>query len=106
MEPMELKATVTSIAKATEKLLFETERLHRDVVKLCGRIEPFENEQKFTDPSPSTAQVTLPEVFGNIIAACNSIRACEYHLSSIRGRIDAIESDAVSREEMKPWLKR
>jgi multidrug resistance efflux pump len=34
------------------------------------------------------------------------IVACERKMAAIRAKIDTIEADVASREDMKPWLKR
>ena len=111
MTPEELQRNVSRIADAAEKLLFETERLRRDVARLSGRIEPFEGEPRIPDPMPGEKPLfdknsDLRDAVIVIETARKFILACEHELSAIRGRMDAIEADAVSRDEMKPWLKR
>lgn len=98
---------VERIANASEKTLAETIRLRADVARLHGRIEPFENEKQFADidgnwPKPRT----LMDAIGLITRVRDHIEGCERHLNAIRAVMDGISSDAISREEMKPWLKR
>ncbi|MFG1184388.1 hypothetical protein [Xanthobacter aminoxidans] len=111
MTPDELQRNVSRIADAAEKLLFETERLRRDVARLAGRIEPFEGEPQIPEPPPFvtplfTKKSDLRDAVIVIDTARKFIVACEHELSAIRGRMDAIEADAISRDEMKPWLKK
>jgi hypothetical protein len=40
-----------------------------------------------------------------IMEARTNILNCEHELSAIRARIDTIERDAISREELKPWIR-
>lgn len=99
------------VADGAEKLLQEVERLRRDVTRLAGRITPFEGEPKIPDPPPyARAKVPRDATFqyavGQINVAREAIVGCEHHLSAIRGKIDAIESDAIPRNEMKEWIKR
>ena len=102
---MDVKEGVARLIAATEKLTAEVARLRRDVSVLNGRIEKFDDEAF----EPLSAQ---PQKSWNVVDALNmiegartSIRNCEYDLNAIRGRIDAIENDAISREEMKPYIK-
>lgn len=104
---MDVKEGVARLVGAAEKLLSEVSRLQHDVSVLNGRIEGYEDE--ITNPWRPTPN---PKKTWNIVDALNmieaarvSIRNCEYDLNAIRGRMDAIESDAISREEMKPWIK-
>lgn len=104
---MDVKEGVARLIRAAEKLLSEVSRLQHDVSVLNGRIEKYEDEIVSSwRPTPR------PQTTWNIVDALNmiesarvGIRNCEYDLSAIRGRIDAIEKDAISREEMKPWIK-
>lgn len=110
MTPEDLQRNVSRIADAAEKLLFETERLRRDVTRLSGRIEPFEGEPKLPEPAYDiplfNKRSDLRDAIIVIDTARKFIEGCERQLSVIRGRMDAIEADAVSRAEMKPWIKR
>jgi hypothetical protein len=101
--------SVKRLADTAEKLLLETRRLRRDIVNLNNRIVPFANTKDI-------AELDEPLGFGrknwravdalNVIEqARKNILNCEHELSAIRARADAIESDAISREEMKPWIK-
>lgn len=97
---------IERIANASEKTLAETIRLRADIARLHGRIEPFEDEKKIADidstwPKPRNLKDAI-----NLIARIRDhIEGCECHLNAIRGVMDGISSDAISREEMKPWLK-
>lgn len=98
---------VERIANASEKTLAETIRLRADVTRLHGRIEPFENEKQFAEiigswPKPRN----LMDAIDLITRVRDHIEGCERHLNAIRAVMDGISSDAISREEMKPWLKR
>lgn len=104
---MDVKEGVARLVAAAEKLTSEVSRLQHDVSVLNGRIEKFEDEairpwREFPRPRKSWNVV---DALNTIEEARAHIRNCEYDLNAIRGRMDAIESDAVSREEMKPWLK-
>jgi hypothetical protein len=92
---------------ATEKLTNEVRRLRLDVARLHGRIEPFVGELKATDPDEFSfpRKVTLSDVIGAVESSRRIIRVCEIDLSRIRGVIDNIDADAISREEMKPYIK-
>lgn len=103
---MDTREGITRLMTAAEKLLMETSRLVRDVQTLNGRI------QKFDDEIPPYKNVSTPRKSFNVVDALNMIDAarvsiinCEHELTAIRGRMDAIESDAISREEMKPYIK-
>ncbi|MBV2186110.1 MAG: hypothetical protein KUL88_16425 [Rhizobium sp.] len=98
---------VERIANASEKTLAETIRLRADVARLHGRIEPFENERQFSDSLDSWPKPrTLKDSIDLIARVRDHIEGCERHLNAIRAVMDGISSDAISREEMKPWLKR
>jgi hypothetical protein len=103
----DLRADVRRLADAAEKLLHETERLRRDVAILHGRIQPFTGEVPLPEPEFTRQELKWPvrDAINLISRARGSILACEQDLSAIRARMDSIESDAISREEMKPWLK-
>lgn len=88
-----------------EKLLHEASRLRRDVERLAVRIEPFQGERA-SDDSPVLRFKNMAEALDAMAHARRAIRDAEYDRNLIRGRIDNIASDAISREEMKPWLKR
>ena len=99
---------IERIAVAAEKLLLETSRLRRDVDALNKRIEPVEGLPS-ADGSDKPIKLTKRGVIDSlnmIEMARATVLNCERDLSAIRGRIDAIESDAISRDEMKPWIKR
>ena len=103
---MDTKEGIARLMAAAEKLLMETSRLGRDVQTLNGRI------QKFDDEFPPYKVTATPRKSFNVVDALNMINEarahiinCEYELTIIRDRMDAIESNAVSREEMKPYIK-
>ncbi|MGE0653265.1 MAG: hypothetical protein AB7P12_16200 [Alphaproteobacteria bacterium] len=97
---------IARIMEVAEKLLFETARLRGDVVRLHGRIEPFENEVKIRDLTPTIEKPkTLKDALALLARSRDNILECEHELTAIRGSLDNIAADAISREEMKPWLK-
>jgi hypothetical protein len=105
----EVHDQVRKLVEAAAKLLHETERLRRDVATLHGRVEPFEGEVPLPQPpgyaEPPKAKWNVVDALNMIQRARNDVLGCEHVLSAIRARMDTIESDALSREEMKPWLK-
>jgi hypothetical protein len=100
--------TVEQLATAAEKLLHETQRLRRDVANLNNRIAAFEGSVTPFEEIPPPPRKTWKalDALNMIEQSRTNILNCEHELSAIRARIDAIESDAISREEMKPWIKR
>ena len=89
--------------------MHQTERLRRDVARLHGRIEPFKGEVPLPErmfPDAPRLKWPVRDALNMLQEARDCIIACERDLSAIRGKIDGIEADAISREEMKPWLKR
>lgn len=102
----EVHEEVARVATAAEKLLHETERLRRDVAMLSGRIEPFDGEPKLPAYFPERMPLrNLKDALWIIEQARREIEGCERHLSSIRGAMDVIVSDAMLRDEMKPFIK-
>lgn len=87
-----------------EKLTSEVARLGRDVLILRDRIIPHDDERLPPVWSPPPIK-TDKDLLERIADTREQIHNCEYHLSAIRGGMDAIVSDAISREEMKPYLK-
>lgn len=94
------------LAVTADKLLLETTRLRGDVARLHSRIEPFEHDVLITvrepdQPAPKSLKAAL-----QMLAQCRQgILDCEHDINAIRGRLDNIASDAITRAEMKPWLK-
>jgi hypothetical protein len=107
--PGDTKVSVARLCTAAEKLLRETERLRRDVVALNQRVQPIEDEgpgAAWIEEPPAERKVwNAVDALNLIMAASTNILNCEHELSAIRARIDAIERDAISREEMKPWIR-
>jgi hypothetical protein len=107
--PDDTKVSVARLCAAAEKLLHETERLRRDVAGLNQRVQPIEQ----VGPGEDWVEETPPErriwravdALNMIVQARTNILNCEHELSAIRARIDTIERDAISREEMKPWIR-
>ena len=91
------------IVATGEKLLREVERLRRDVAKLHGRIQPFDGEPM--SASYEKPIRTMTEALSAIDEARQGIIGAEYHLNAIRALMDDISKDAISRTEMKPYLK-
>lgn len=103
---MDAKEGVARLVSAAEKLLMETSRLKRDVETLSGRIQKFDDEIiPWQEPISPRKAWNIVDALNMIDEARISIRNSEYDLSAIRGRMDAIESDAISRAEMKPFIK-
>jgi len=101
-----LNEQVESVARTATKLLNEVERLRRDVIRLWGRIEPFEDEKHIPAIDEIRPRIrNLPDCLNVIAEARESIRSCEHDLGAIRARIDSIEADAISREELKPYIR-
>ena len=101
-QPNEVDAAKVQIT--AEKLLYEVGRLRRDVEKLHTRVDPFENEREFSPIKAEPIQ-SLAESLNALVDARNSVQGAEYHLAAIRAAMDGIAKDAISREEMKPYLK-
>lgn len=102
----ELNATAARLADAAEKLLSEVRRVQSDTGRMVGRMDPryFTGD---TTPSwlPPRPMKSFKDAFEVIEQARRELLTCEYHLAAIRGRIDEIASDAISRREFKTWLK-
>jgi hypothetical protein len=100
---------VTRLTAVAEKLLRETEWLRNDVDKLNARIEPIAGHEhrRFDRPPPQpVARWPVAAALNMIDSARQGILNCEHELSAIRARTDNIAEDAISREEMKPWIKK
>lgn len=100
------KDRIRLISQNSSKLLTEVQRLHRDVMILKGRIEPFDGEDISKFPKPKTQKATwkLRDAL-DIINECRQIiYGIERDVQNCLARIKVIEDDVVSREEMKPWL--
>jgi len=96
---------VARIADTADKLYKETMRLRRDVRTLWGRIEPFEGLPEIPEPVlDDFRHRNLKEALDTLAAAAKSVRDAEYDLSTIRSRMDEIAADAISREDMKPYI--
>ncbi len=106
VDRVEVIKQAEKVFEATSKLVNEVARLRMDIARLHSRIEPFEGEVRRPEPLPADMKFrSLIEALDGIADARASIQSCEYHLSSIRGMLDGISSDAISREEIRPWLK-
>jgi hypothetical protein len=107
--PDDTKVSVARLCTAAEKLLQETERLRRDVSGLNQRIQPIEHSvpgEDWVEQTPPERRVwRAVDALNIIMEARTNILNCEHELSAIRARIDTIERDAISREEMKPWIR-
>jgi hypothetical protein len=102
----ELHDQAREVAEAANKLLNEVARLRVDIARLHDRIEPFEGERQVKyPPEVNLTFRNFREALDGLLQARKVIRGCEYHLAAIRGVVDAIGSDAISRDEMKPWLR-
>jgi hypothetical protein len=106
VDRVEVIKQAEKVFEATSKLVNEVARLRMDIARLHSRIEPFEGEVRRPEPLPADMKFrSLIEALDGIADARASIQSCEYHLSAIRGMLDGISSDAISREEIRPWLK-
>jgi hypothetical protein len=107
--PDDTRVTVARLCTAAERLLQETERLRRDVVGLNQRIQPIEGtgpSETWVEQTPAERRVwKAVDALNLILEARTNILNSEHELSAIRARIDTIERDAISREEMKPWIR-
>jgi hypothetical protein len=103
----ELHEHVKRLAELAAKTFHETERLRRDVARLCGRIQPFEGEIPLPEPDfpDFRPKWPIPDALNMFERARASLLGCERELSAIRARIDSIERDAIPRDELKPWLR-
>ncbi|MEC5321703.1 hypothetical protein [Aurantimonas sp. A3-2-R12] len=102
----DIHAQFDRMTDAVEKLVRETKRLRHDVAALHQRIEPFEGETPIPEPDVKFRKMrTFVDVFDALDEASRGIRGSEYALTCIRGVMSGISSDAISRSEMKPWLK-
>lgn len=89
-----------------ERILAETDRLRRDVVALANRIEPFEDQAPGMAGTPEPLRLREhDQVIDFLKGLRRSLVTSEYHLNAIRGRIEEIASDAMLRDELKPWIK-
>jgi hypothetical protein len=99
---------VGQLVHLASKTLLETQRLRRDIAQLNARIEPVQGTLIPSEPEhvPETRNsYPIPFALDIFARARDHLLACERELSAIRSRIDVIESDAVSREDMKPWIR-
>lgn len=97
--------TVARIADTADKLYKEAMRLRRDTMTLWGRIEPFEGQPEVPEPVlEDFKHRNLKEALDTLAAAVKGLRDAEYDLNAIRGRMDEIAADAMSRAEMKPYI--
>jgi len=99
------KANIRKIADNSEKLLKETYRLRADVLRLHGRIEPFDDEKhviEFEHSFPKTR--VLKDFLDEMTVSLRNLKEVEYDLSAIRSFLDTVSKDAVSREDWKPFI--
>jgi hypothetical protein len=100
-----------------KNILAEMERLTRKVVRLKeetarfkARIEPFEGEETINfNVSDADIISYKPKDLDELLKSASTMRAAirsfEFDFTAIRGKIDNIARDGISRDEMKPWLK-
>lgn len=104
---MAIADDVRRLADAAEKLLMEAQRLRRDVVTLKDRIQQFDGERQFPEPTirPRTRWkvVDALEVFE---AIREHIRNCEIDLSACRAKLDEILDNEAARDEIRPHIKK
>jgi uncharacterized coiled-coil protein SlyX len=99
--------TLQKIADVAGKLLYEVERLRRDVARLHGRIQNFEGEPPLSNPPPYVEPrfMTLQDALDALADARRGIAGAEQQLAKMSNKLDQIASQSISREEMRPWLK-
>lgn len=106
MSASELHEQAAKVAEATNNLMQEVSRLRGDIARLHARFGPPKEPEWVSDPLlPFERFKNFKEALDGIATARKYIQGCEYHLGAIRGLIDGIASDAVSRQDMKQWLK-
>lgn len=104
------RETIQAIAETAAKLLAETRRLRLDVVRLHGRIEPFDGEvlvreaPGYVDALDDRKSWRLVDALETIKRARREIVSAEHGLNAVRGRIDEIAADAYLRDELKPFI--
>ncbi|MBO6755962.1 MAG: hypothetical protein JJ902_06515 [Roseibium sp.] len=105
----EVKKYLSDILDNIIKLNREVSNLRVDVVNLSKRIEPFEGEKDFKYIDESFFQETRPRDFQQCLELIRTVRAAvreaEGYTRFAASRMEGISADAISREEMKPWLK-
>lgn len=98
------------IREGVEKLAAEVRRLRGDVVRLHSRVEPFENDIVIREAATefpwheNPTKWKLADALNVIAEARRGVVSAEYSLNAIRGRMDEIASDAMLRDEMKPYI--
>jgi ABC-type transporter Mla subunit MlaD len=99
-----------SVVDAAERLIREIARLRSDIARLLDRLEPFEEEKTRLADIARFGEVetakTLPDALKMLTDARREIKNAEYDLNAIRARMDEVANDTMSRDEIKPYLKR
>ena len=102
-----VKAYLSKIASELERLNREVRNLRVDVANLNQRIEPFDGEEDFK-LDLSFAGRLAPKDFGEALQMIYKIqeivRNTEASARQAAAKLDLIENDIVSREDMKKWL--
>jgi hypothetical protein len=88
-----------------EKLCHKTSRLRGNVVRLIGRIEPFEGEREPVLHEYFEKPKNFREVITLIADTRRVLEDCERLVGKATARIDQIVSDGWSRDDFKPYLK-
>ena len=99
---------IRQLSAGIDRLTAEVARLRRDIANLHSRIEPFEDEvprQSESDDVPLPKFRNLKDELDRLEGTRRTIRSCEFHLNAMRAKMDEISNDAISRDEIKPWLK-
>lgn len=103
------KDYLEKILDELEKLNKEITRLKIETVKLSVRIESYEGEavgiKLIEDRFLRRRPLNLEEVLDLVHETREAVRTIEYDFNAIRGSMDNIARDGISRDEMKPWLK-
>jgi len=105
------------LTSAVDRLFREVVNLRRDTGRLYARVDPEWNGQEpgylaapELDPLYSlTRGAPKPpdeKAAWQLIKSCRDLlHGADFHLGAIRAHMDDICKDAISREEMKPYLK-
>lgn len=100
--------TGRKLIEALHKAIREAERLRRDIHALHARIEPFDDEKTVLHPSIAKFETpkTLNDALKLVVEVHKYMYNCELDLNAIRSVMTEISDDVVSRDDLKPYLKK
>ncbi|MEQ8450625.1 MAG: hypothetical protein RIB97_13150 [Nitratireductor sp.] len=105
------RSLLERIAVQSEKLTSEVRRLRGDIMRLHTRIEPFDEDVTVSEVPVMPGFPGTPQRRWKLVDALNMLADCrreildaERHLNAIRGVLNGIAADAISREDMKPYI--